>query len=372
VELGQTQRGLAVATRNSLPEADSTSEWQDRTNAASPGPLDEESRRLVHRRWLQGDSLAALAEQFGQSHASIGRVIREVRMASILEQKIEYIPNPSFEDSEAAADILAPMPEGPRAVRNFKPPAGLEPYLANLYLDSRLLGREQEVHLFRKMNYLKFRAVKLREALDPQRPRASDLDMIDRLLMEALSVKDQLIRANLRLVVSIAKKRAGPNQDLLELVSDGNLSLIRAVERFDFSRGFKFSTYASWAIMNNFAQSFTRERSRRNWFVTGGEEPFESAVDNRSDEHAAEVEYHKNQETVRRMLGPLDDRERRILVSRFGLDGAEELTLQRLGQELGITKERVRQIESRAQAKIREFAPIEGLPLSPCRSSSTF
>ena len=190
--------------------------------------------------------------------------------------------------------------------------------------------------------------------------------------MEASAVKDQLIRANLRLVVSIAKKRVSPFQDLLELVSDGNLSLIRAVEKFDFSRCFKFSTYASWSIMNNFTQSFNRERSRRNRFVTGGEEPFESAVDCHPDEHEAEVEYHRNQETVRRMLGPLDDRERRILVSRFGLDGAEELTLQRLGQELGITKERVRQIESRAQAKIRKFAPIEGLPLSPCRSSSTF
>jgi RNA polymerase primary sigma factor len=357
-----------VANRKSLPETDSKSEWQDRAKAASPGPLDEESRRLVHRRWLQGDSHAALAEQFGLSPASIGRVIREVRMASILEQKIEYIPNPSFEDSEAAADILAHMPEGPRAVRNFKPPAGLEPYLANLYLDSQLLGREQEVHLFRKMNYLKFRAVKLRETLDPQRPRDFDLDMIDRLLMEALSVKDQLIRANLRLVVSIAKKRLIPYHDLLELVSDGNLSLIRAVEKFDFSRGFKFSTYASWAIMNNFVRSFARERSRRNRFVTVGEEPFESAVDDRPDEHEAEVEYRINHETVLMMLGPLQDRERRILVSRFGLDGAEELTLQQLGQELGITKERVRQIESRAQAKIRKLAPIVPGPsrLSRC------
>jgi RNA polymerase primary sigma factor len=75
---------------------------------------------------------------------------------------------------------------------------------------------------------------------------------------------------------------------------------------------------------------------------------------------------------VRTILGPLGDRERRILVNRFGLDGSEELTLQRLGQELGITKERVRQIESRAQAKIRGFAPIVGLPLFPSRSSSTF
>jgi RNA polymerase primary sigma factor len=283
-------------------------------------------------------------------------MIGEVRMAWILGQKVEYVRNPSFEDPQAAAEILAPMPEGPHAARNPRPPAGLEPYLANLYLDAHLLGRDQELHLFRKMNYLKFRAVKLGGALDPERPWVSDLDTIERFLAEALAVKDQIIRANLRLVVSIARKRVGPFQDLLELVSDGNLSLIRAVEKFDFSRGFKFSTYASWSIMNNFTQSFNRERSRRDRFVTGSEKQFEFAADNRPDEHEAEVEYHGNQERVRRMLGPLEDRERRILVSRFGLDGAEELTLQRLGQELGITKERVRQIESRAQEKLRHFA----------------
>ena len=268
-------------------------------------------------------------------------------MASILEQRIEYVHSPIFEDPEAAEEILAPIPEGPHAARNLKPPAGLEPYLASLYLDAQLLGRDQEVHLFRKMNYLKFRAVELREALNPWRPRTSDLDSIDRFLMEARAVKDQLIRANLRLVVSIAKKRVSPYHDLLGLVSDGNLTLIRAVEKFDFSRGFKFATYASWAIMNNLARSFTCERRRRDRFVTGVEEPLEYAADNHSDEHEAEVEYHRNQETVRRMLGLLTDRERRILVCRFGLDGVEELSLQRIGQELGISKERVRQIESR-------------------------
>jgi RNA polymerase primary sigma factor len=110
--------------------------------------------------------------------------------------------------------------------------------------------------------------------------------------------------------------------------------------------------------------------SRRDRVVTGGGELFESVSDARSDEHEAEVEYRSNQETVRRMLGPLDDRERQILVSRFGLDGAEELTLERLGRALGITKERVRQIESRAQAKLRELAPSLGLPLFPRLCSS--
>jgi RNA polymerase primary sigma factor len=298
-------------------------------------------------------------------------VIGEVRSAGFLGQKVEYVHNPSFDDPQSAEEILAPMPEKRHAARSLKPPADLEPYLADLYLDATLLERDQEVHLFRKMNYLKFRAVKLGGALDPKCPGASDLDAIERFLAEARAVKDQIIRANLRLVVSIARKRVGPFRDLLELVSDGNVSLIRAVEKFDFSRGFKFSTYASWSIMNKLAQSVIEERTRRDRFVSVGEVPFD-ASDNRTDEHEAEAMYRSNQEMVRTMLGPLDDRERRILAGRFALDGAEELTLQRLGQELGISKERVRQIETRAQAKIRKFAPNLGFSSSPRRSSSTF
>jgi RNA polymerase primary sigma factor len=80
------------------------------------------------------------------------------------------------------------------------------------------------------------------------------------------------------------------------------------------------------------------------------------AADHRSDEHRSESDYLHNREAVQGMLGRLDDRERRILVSRYGIGGANELTLERLGRELGITKERVRQIQSQAQEKLREFA----------------
>src|SRR5205823_6521004 len=142
---------------------------------------------------------------------------------------------------------------------------------------------------FRKMNYLKYQAHQLREALDPEHCRATDLDRIERLQEEALAVKNQIIRANLRLVVSIAKKYVGPSNNFFELVSDGNMSLIRAVEKFDASRGFKFSTYASWAIMKNFTRSIPEEKHRRDRFVTGHEEMFEAAPDTRSDVYEQET-----------------------------------------------------------------------------------
>ncbi len=190
-----------------------------------------------------------------------------------------------------------------------------------------------------------------------------DLDVIERLQEEALAVKNQIIRSNLRLVVSIAKRHVGPNNNFFELVSDGNMSLIRAVEKFDYARGNKFSTYASWAIMKNFARTIPEENYRRDRFVTGHEEMFEAAADNRSDEHEQEKAQRVRQDAVKGMLGRLDDRERRIIISRFGIGGVHEQTLEQLGKELGITKERVRQIESRTQDKLRRIASEEKLDL---------
>jgi RNA polymerase primary sigma factor len=325
--------------------------------AVRPAPLDEAAKGQIYHRWRLRVSLDDLTQQSGRSSAAVARVINEVRARRILDSKLEYMYDPSFDAPDAPRTVLAPMPVAPRApASKVKLPAGLPPYLASLYCDSPLLSREQEAHLFRKMNYLKFRASKLREALDPGRARASELNEIERLQSEALAVKNQIIRANLRLVVSIAKKRVGPTSNFFELVSDGNMSLIRAVEKFDFSRGFKFSTYASWAIMKNFARTIPEEKSRRDRFVTGHEEMFEAAAGHRSDEHEYESDQRRNQEAVQGMLGRLNDRERQILVSRFGLGGAIELTLEQLGKELGISKERVRQIESRAHAKLRKFA----------------
>ena len=194
-----------------------------------------------------------------------------------------------------------------------------------------MLSRDQERRLFLKMNYLKYQARRLREALDPGHCTAAQLDEIERLQAEALSVKNQIIRANLRLVVSIAKKHAGPMNNLFELISDGNMSLIRAVEKFDASRGFKFSTYASWALLKNFSRTIPEEKYRRDRFVTGHEEMFESASDDRDDVYQQENNYVRSQDVVRRMLGRLDDRERRILIGRYGIGGADQQTLEQLG-----------------------------------------
>ncbi|MHC5540959.1 sigma-70 family RNA polymerase sigma factor [Singulisphaera rosea] len=346
---------------------DSTHDTDADTSLDAPSSsrrLDAAAKAQIDRLVRRGVSAEILAGQFGVSTTRIGRVANEMRAQRILEQKLEFMHDPSFEERKREAEFLAPLPEtaNGKAIRRGKAPEGLPPYLASLY-DVPLLSREQEAHLFRKMNYLKYRASKLREAMDPTRAKTADLDEIERFQSEALAVKNQIIRANLRLVVSIAKKHLGASNNFFELVSDGNMSLIRAVEKFDFARGNKFSTYASWAIMRNFIRTIPEEKHRRDRFVTGHEEMFEAAADTRTDEREYESAQKRNQETVRGLLSKLSDRERWIIANRYGLEGAVEQTLEQLGHELGVTKERVRQIESRAQEKLRRFALEERLEL---------
>ena len=210
-----------------------------------------------------------------------------------------------------------PVPE--KKTRRTKPPAGLPRYLASLY-EVSLLTREQEQYIFRKFNYLKCKASQLREKLDPTRAKSSEMDEIERLYGEAVKVKNLIVKSNLRLVVSIAKRHVGSNDDFFQLVSDGNMSLIRAGEKFDYSRGNKFSTYASWAIMKNFARTIPGEFKQKDRFRPTSEELFLSREDQRTDRYLLESAQEKREEQVNRILDSLDEREQKIIISRFGLD----------------------------------------------------
>ncbi len=136
--------------------------------------------------------------------------------------------------------------------------SGLSAFIAGLY-EAPLLTRRQEMHLFRKMNYLKYRATILRSRLDPEHLKSRLMDRIEGYYREAVATRNEIIRSNLPLVVSIAKRHVGPTATRSELVSDGNMSLIRAVENFDYRRGVKFGTYAACAIVKNFARTIPRE-----------------------------------------------------------------------------------------------------------------
>ncbi len=323
------------------------------------GTLDEQTKQAIYASYRRGVSINALAERFDRTRTSVYRIINEVRAKQLIQEPIAYIPHESFDDPSKAEEILAPMPdeekyEAARAKARASVPKGLPPELASLY-EVPLLNREQEAHLFRKMNFLKHQAEKLRQSIDPARARSSDLDRLEELNREILQIKELLVSANMRLVASIVKQHVGPNDNFFELLSDGNLSLLRAVEKFDFSRGNKFSTYATWAIRKNLARSLPTEKTYRDRFMTGFEEVLETKSDTRGSEYEDEASAQRAVQQVNRLKEFLDERERKILELRYGLNNGPRLTLEQVGELMDITKERVRQIEVRIKKKLREL-----------------
>lgn len=330
------------------------------------GPLREETKRKIYQSFRRGESVEALAKRFCRTRASIYRIVNEMRAKRILELPLDYIDNPEFaliRSEKQEQEIIGPPPPSELPAKKTRLPSGLPPYLASLY-ETPLLNREQEGHLFRRMNYLKYRAAHLRSQLDLARPKTPVMDQIDRYYDAAVATKNEIISANLRLVVSIAKRHVGPMENFFELVSDGNVSLIRAVEKFDFARGNKFSTYASWAIMKNFARTIPDEHRQRDRFRTTQAEMFTATEDARSDQFEQESAQLQREVQVEKILERLDEREQKIIISRFGLNrGREPLTLKEVGAELGVTKERIRQIEARALSKLRKAVQEEKIDL---------
>lgn len=327
------------------------------------GPLTEAQKTRIYQAFKRGASVDKLTKQFGRTKTTIYRVINEVRAARIVEMPLDFIPNARFSRKGADNAILGPMPELETPAKKARRPSGLPPYLASLY-EMPLLNREQEAHLFRKYNYLKFKAAKLRDQLDPAQPKSSLMDEIEELQQQSVALKNEIARANLRLVVSIAKRHVTPDQNFFELVSDGNMSLLRAIEKFDFARGNKFSTYASWAIMKNFARTIPGEFKHRDRFRTSQDELFAATQEHRGNPLVEEGQQNQREAQIERILRRLDEREQKIITSRFGLDHAQEpQTLKEVGASLGVTKERIRQIEARALSKLRQAAQEEKILL---------
>ncbi|MFO1001441.1 MAG: sigma-70 family RNA polymerase sigma factor [Planctomycetaceae bacterium] len=346
----------------------SASQFADRvptktTSLREDQPLDSgipESAESTAERMLvaaeQGQSVECLSRSFRVSRTAVHAALVQARARRVIAEVVEFIDNNQFRSHGAESAICGKPPEIPADERPVRMPSGLPAYLGELYR-VRLLTKEEEQYYFRKMNFRKFQFLELRASLDLSKPSARLVSRLERLLAEISEIKNLLIKSNLRLVVSIAKRYLKANSGFFELVSDGNISLIRAVEKFDFSRGNKFSTYASWAILKNFTRSVPAEHQRLTRFQTGQDDVFIQSPEQRgaffSDEHANRAQ----RAVIQELLGELDGREQKVISCRFGLgDHVEPETLEEVGTRLGVTKERVRQIEVRTLEKLRRIA----------------
>ncbi len=239
--------------------------------------------------------------------------------------------------SERLGSVNTPMPNAPRSI---------------------VLTAAQERVIFAQLNFARFCAAKVQRRMRREGVSAllarELLGWFDR----AEAIRTQIAETNLALVLAMAKRVRSAELDFGDLISEGNMALMRSVDKFDFSRGFKFSTYACRAILKAYSRLGIKTQKHRKHFPVEFDPELERA------NHVAEVRSAREADELREMndlishgRACLTEIERSVIFHRFGLDRpveSSQLTLEQVGDILGVTKERVRQIQNKALEKLRD------------------
>ena len=279
------------------------------------------------------------------------------RLRRRLAEMLEYVHSPLLLRPDAekrfAPDVAASEARPPRSVGSRLEPSSSK--------RSRSLSREQECALFLRYNYYRHRMMEILKDHAGKRLTAAATRELLKWDHAALDARDEIVQVNLGLVPSMVERSRLTGVDFAELISEGQLALLRSVDKFDCSRGFKFSTYACRAILTSISRAVALMARHRAQFPTEYDPDLQ-----KSD--LLEVKREDTEATcIQQLAGILTDNtadltatERRVLSERFGVRdtptkaATAPKTLRQVAEVFGVTKERVRQIQNKALAKLRQ------------------
>lgn len=293
----------------------------------------------------------------------IDSALRE-RAEALLRENYAFMDSESFARPTIEKELFSePMPELPRT-------AWYQPTREEFDSSSTptLMTAEQEKLMFLRFNYAKKRLIEVQET-------AAGTGLTADLARRAIEwhkryehAREYLVGTNLALVLAMAKRTRLGDVDFAEIVSEGNMALLRAVEKFNVDRGFKFSTYACRAILKGFSRTAMKASKYRTRFPVEFEPELEKS--DWSDQRRDAVEddcIDELKAIVDRNLADLSTVEQTVIRRRFNWEQEEDspLTLEEVGKIIGVTKERVRQIQNKALAKIRTVMEDGVLRIAP-------
>lgn len=331
-------------------------------------PLDPKANAEVFKLYQQGTKPKEIAKKFRRAVTSIYRIVRIKRVNIMLAKNIEFVPSDEFEHPDAYDTIIGQYLQQRHQLKDKAGQPDLSSGPLNKYLQSikklPRMTRDTELDLFRKYNYLKYLARQTQRKLHDDHENSELLCKIEKYYTEAQVINNRIIESNLQLVVSIAGKHTTTGASLQELISEGNFAMMRAVEKFDYSKGFRFATYASWIIAKNFARKLPQKGLDKRTA-----EPLENIQKNLR--LAEEIDFgaidRARNSLVQVIREELDEREQHVIIHHYGLTGSPIIkktrTLKEIGDDLGLTGERIRQIELTALQKLKQSLSIDQFEL---------
>ena len=288
---------------------------------------------------------------------SNGRVARAVRarVEALLAENYAFMDSPVFKQRGIEKQLFDFEVEPSLPLTSWYQPTR-EEIADQLKGTPQLMKAPEEKLMFLRFNYSKFRLQRLQKKLLK--------DGIDKETAEEFlewhrrfeHFREYLVRTNLALVLAMAKRTRLGETDFAEIVSEGNMALLRAVDKFNVERGFKFSTYACRAILKAFSRTAMKSSRHKSRFPVEFEPDLEkSDWSDRKRDMVEEDCVDELKQIVDRNLAELSDVEQTVIRRRFNWQQQEEnpLTLEEVGKIIGVTKERVRQIQNKALLKIR-------------------